>query len=246
MSKDRKDDVVDPKPEEGAQAPSEDSSSTKQASSASKPKVPKQRHPVHPTKGEEEDLSPVERIRRESEEKQAKAQSEAVKAAARAEELARLAELRKVTLDELDKEGRKLLESMPAVKIRNAVEERRIAMMDEIKQWRPRTLGESLAEESIGVWKSDRAVKKLRLNELPAGAELVYDQVPEPGASINGVVFSAGSYQLLPQHIWDGILGRIGERRTSERNFYYPTRKPVQIPGKVFDAKQGPPPMWVR
>lgn len=256
----KRDKEVTGKPEEGAQAPSAEEPKTKEveveasqkkaeasapaAKSAPKPK-PK-RHPVHPEVDSDDGLAPLERIRMDNEARQQQAKADAVKAAADAEEMAKLAATRAVVLEQLEDEGRKALEKMPAVRIRNAVEERRAAMMDEIKKWRPRSLEESLTQESVGVWKSDRAVKKLGLDQLPLSAELVFDTVPEPGCSINGVVFAPGSYQLLPGHIWRGIKSRVGERRKIERNFYYPTRLPVQVPGKVFEAKPSPPPMWVR
>jgi len=211
------------------------------------PKAPKVRVANHPMPNDPSlEKTPAARIRDDNAKRAEAKKDEAIQAAANAEELARLAEERKIVKAELEKEALQAIKTMPAVVIKDAVAARQKAALEQIKQWANKTVVDMVEGEPLGIWKSDKAISRLGLDQLPVGAELVHDIVPQPGVSINGVVFAPESRQLLPQHIWDGIFDRTSRRVVSEKNFFYPPREAVQLAGKVFNAQAGPPPMWVR
>ena len=152
--------------------------------------------------------------------------------------MAHKSEMRKLGMAELERSGREALESIPAIKVRDMIAERAQAAVQAAKKWSPRTVDEN--SEPVGVWCSMVAIKKLNLHKLVPGTELLYDIVPNPGLSINGVVFAPGSRQLLPQNIWDGIYARTGERQRSEENFLYP-EKEVWLKTIRYSGKPGRP-----
>jgi hypothetical protein len=133
------------------------------------------------------------------------------------------------------REAARVEESAKSVlKIRDAQAERQEALVKEIQKWRPKKASEN--DEPVGVWKSEYCIRKLGLDKLDPDEELIYDVVPNPGCSTNGVVFAPGSRQLLPEHIWKDIQGRTSTRIESEKDFLYPKGKvalePVYYSGR--------------
>lgn len=177
------------------------------------------------TQGKGGEKSVLQRVKEDQHLAQQAREEEVLKSAVRAEDLAKRAEMRKLALADLEDAGREAMEKLPAIKVRDIISERQKAAVAAAKRWAPREVPEDGDVEPIGVWKSARAIKRLNLDSLAPGSELLFDVVPQPGTSINGIVFLPGTRQLLPAHVWAGIYGRTGVRQKNEWNFMFPKNK---------------------